>query len=916
MSLTDLGRIEDAVWNRWTGVIRAGRVRGWWFTATGLACGAVVVAVIRAIVALGAGSGNWWARVPALLSAVVVLAVVTALMLRWYLRHRADEDDLFPVLSAVVLSIVAAGLTVVTFAGLATVIWDAGYASPPPRVGAAEYALVERSYLWTLAGSVPVLALPGRFGWADPLPLAGVAPDLVRLGCQFMLLVPLIRVAQAGYAAAKARWLRSYDRQAATVDLVSQDLAARRDWTGTPTISAGVAAERPSSPLPWRQPRFEGPDLTAGGQLAVAVLAVAAVVGSSSLLRLAVLVHGWWHPGAVGLMAAWAARVLPWLLAAWLVRRWLWVIPRRGGDLIGLPLTTVTVVSIAWIAQIIAAAASVLALLAWGGVITVTPAGGETTLLLEVLAWRAADALPGPGIPAAMHWTDPGALHGSAAALVVVAVLLSVVAVLAFPVGRALHVWSQRAGQWRDPDRQDPQRAPQAARSTATADLRAADQAVRDLAALVTRERLLWYWVHQYMGYPWVRGARRPALPLRGGLTARLFPRERRLSAAVSATERALIRLQDSRAELEAAGAGPVELTAYDAAAAAVRRHYLHLDADDPEGSPAAGEPPGTAGEELARVSARAAAAADGFAATCDPPAGPEHRPWQDAPVTLLAGRLTAVPVPELLETVTSESFRLRWDFTARVPLVLAEVATRPARETAAFLIGLLAAERGDLSERANAARGSGLRTAYRLEWPRKPERAPAATRHLLALISDQGEQRVAEVVAALLAYPRPAEAPVAGRGSAGDPARYCAGLLVRPYYGKPVRDAVRLALLLDEAGSAGFAIDRLLRNRLQSARDLVDALDILREAGRDDLRPRVLALAAQWEEDSSFLSSGIWVSEIIRLLRFLRADNVSPAEFLLPLGQNRKWSASQRERVIAELRQTPLDESQWLPLL
>jgi hypothetical protein len=59
MSMTDMGWIEDAVWNGWTGVIRAGRVRGWWFTAIGLAAGIVVVAVVRAIVALGADSGSW-----------------------------------------------------------------------------------------------------------------------------------------------------------------------------------------------------------------------------------------------------------------------------------------------------------------------------------------------------------------------------------------------------------------------------------------------------------------------------------------------------------------------------------------------------------------------------------------------------------------------------------------------------------------------------------------------------------------------------------------------------------------------------------------------------------------------------------------------------------------------------------------
>jgi len=907
----ELGAIEDGVWRTWTGVVRAGRVRGWRFTATGLAAGAVVIAAVRAIVTLGTGAGTWWARVPALLAAAAALAGVTALMLRWYVRHRADQDDLFPVLSAVVLAVVAAGLTLVTFAGVATVVWDAGWASVPHGSADPAYSLVELSYLRTLAGSVPVLALPDRFGWADPLRLTGLGPNLVRLGYQFMLLVPLIRVAQAGYAAAKSRWARAYDRQAAMLALVRQDLAERPEWISTPAISSGAGAVRASS-LPLRY-RWTG--LDPGQQVTLAALAIAAVVGSSYLPRLPGLVHGWWHAPAAEFPAAWAARVLPWLLAAWLVHRWWRAIPRHGRNLIGEPLSTVTVISLAWIVQIIAAGAAVLGLLVRGGIVAASPASGAG--LLEHLAWQVADAMPGPSITGVMHWSRPGTERGALAALVEVAVLLSVLALLSFPVGLAVHVWSQRAVRWRDPDQPDSERAAEVALSAAAGGLRAADQAVRDLAALVQRQRRLWFWVQRYMSYPWVDATDRFIPAIRGGLAGRLFPAERQLIGAVAAAERALKSLPDTPAALAAAGVGQVQLKAYDAAAAAVRRHYLYLDAGDSEhvpGFPTAGHPPPQAVEALDRVNARAADAVAGFAVLLRPPVGHEHLPWQEAPVTVLGERIARVPAAELLETVTSEQFRLRWDFTVRMPLVLAALATRPAAETATFMAGLLAAERDDLKKRAPAPRGRQvLPGPVVLTWQREPERPAQATRRLAGLIHDQGAQRVAEIVAALLASPG-----TVGPAGERSPSVVCAGFLLEPYHNEPVPAIMRMFILLSDAGCAEFAMGELFRWRLHSAREMIDALDMLSQAGRDDLRVRVLSVAARWRVTmpGGFLSDGWSDGDFVRLIRILREDGVPPAELLSPLGQNVPRSAALREQIATELRQSALDENQWQPLL
>jgi hypothetical protein len=72
--------------------------------------------------------------------------------------------------------------------------------------------------------------------------------------------------------------------------------------------------------------------------------------------------------------------------------------------------------------------------------------------------------------------------------LVEIAVLLSVAVLLAFPIDRAVQVWSERASRWRDPDQPAPGRARDMAVRAAAGDLSAADQAVRDVAALIGRE--------------------------------------------------------------------------------------------------------------------------------------------------------------------------------------------------------------------------------------------------------------------------------------------------------------------------------------------------------------------------------------------------------------------------------------------
>jgi hypothetical protein len=915
----------EVLWGAWTGVVRTGRARGWRFALVGLVAGMVLVAGGRGVVASGSDAGGWWLRVGAVLVGLAALAAVIALMVRWYLRHRAAQDDPFPMLTALVLSAVATGLAVVAFAGVATLVWRAGLAAPPRSATPPGYARVERSYLWILVDSVPVLDLPQRLGWVDPLPLAGLAADVVRLVYRFVLLVPLIRVAQATYAWAKSSWLRAYERRTTTLELINRDLAEEPEWVGTPGISSGVPTWRAPATRHVRRRAWHGVNLTGTGQLVLAGLAVLAVMGSGYLPRLPALARLWPGGGPAVSVAGWLATGLSWLLAAWLVVRWFRSIPRRGEDLIELPLSSVTVVTVAWIIQIICAAAALLNPLVRAGLTTATPVRGGPTTLLEILAWQVTDVLPGPNIVEGLHWRRPGSLDGLVAGLVEIAVLVSVAALLAFPIGRALHVWSQRTSRWRDPDLPEPERVREMAVLAAADDLLAAERAVHELGATARQSYSRWASVTTSMSFPWK--ARTLGRDLEDWLEYLLRPDERRVRTTVTAAERALTRAQNARLRLAAAGADDLTIAAFDAAAAAIRRSYLYLGAHDPNRRPQAKRAGLTAATAMTaataaaraaaiaahlphlrrtttevddgaadRVAERAERAAAGFADLLTPAARQCDVSWPDLPVTVLGARLDDVPVADLLEHVTAAPFRQRWDFAARLPVVLGVVANRPGAQVAEFALGLLAAERKHLVDRDTDPR------------PRFHKPDLTATHYLLGLIHRQDNARIAETAHALLSQP-----------PAGDSAgEQCAWYLLDPYLDKPA-DLMRLCVQLHDSGHREFA-EQALDFGLEGNHEMSQALDELHGAGRDDLRPWLLSLASHWGATADLparlspdVGRGVY---LVRLVRLLREQNSPAEDFLALLGRDVPRPDHLRERLTRELRQSTLAEDRWTVLL
>jgi hypothetical protein len=110
---------------------------------------------------------------------------------RWYVRLRAASGDSFPLLATIVLAVFAVGLSVVAFAGLTQLLLADGVIA-----GAATPSLldVEKGYLWQLVASIPLLAIPQRFGWIDPLSLTGPVAGTMLLLFKVALIAPLERV--------------------------------------------------------------------------------------------------------------------------------------------------------------------------------------------------------------------------------------------------------------------------------------------------------------------------------------------------------------------------------------------------------------------------------------------------------------------------------------------------------------------------------------------------------------------------------------------------------------------------------------------------------------------------------------------------------------------------------------------------
>jgi hypothetical protein len=94
--------------------------------------------------------------------------------------------------------------------------------------------------------------------------------------------------------------------------------------------------------------------------------------------------------------------------------------------------------------QIVTAAAALLMLMQWAGVVSSTglaPLAAPDAL--TAVTWHVVDALPGPDIPDVLGWRLPTDFTGRWAGLVIILAIASTLAIVAFPVTRVVLQWAK-----------------------------------------------------------------------------------------------------------------------------------------------------------------------------------------------------------------------------------------------------------------------------------------------------------------------------------------------------------------------------------------------------------------------------------------------------------------------------------------
>jgi hypothetical protein len=299
----------------------------------------------------------------------------------------------------------------------------------------------ERSFLWQLANSVPLLAIPRTVGWEDPLPMADALSGAILLIFKLVIIAPLIRIAIGAYraieerlATQRSRWYHLSRRG------VSQESVHRvpitRYWRNCGAMfvlafaafgALGFLAEQSS-------PARRGP--------------TAAVVALCLLAGLMVLAN----------------------------------LNLASVDTFG-KLAILGVMCLLLVTIVLATAAAATLALSDHNLARLIPTDltgrSAEMAVMAAYGWSIVDALPGPDIPATLHWSIDHTLAGPAAGYLLLATNVAVFAVLAFPVARAVRVFLTHA--WPPP----PAPAALPAASTFARRLDAAQAALDEWEALL-----------------------------------------------------------------------------------------------------------------------------------------------------------------------------------------------------------------------------------------------------------------------------------------------------------------------------------------------------------------------------------------------------------------------------------------------
>jgi hypothetical protein len=409
---------------------------------------AAMLGLYELVVAVSSAGAVWLAAVIGPLVLLIAAAAFILGVAYWSDRVYPRLAPLISVTQRLLLSGFAIALLLDVAAGLSAIVW-----SPPVGVGEAE-----AYYVWHLLDSVPLLDIPGALGWREPASALRDHGNVILLVLELVAIGPVAQLAVGTYHVAEGarlrfrgtvdRFSRRADEGFFVVDSRWWSIGSALTRTALLTAALFTLADPRALPARWLAgSRVFG--WAAGspwaGLAAAAVFALAALVLTSARMiepnaRLAVaaaFVYAYSLGVCIG--AGLGVPLLMWLCLtslALIVGRQNWN-ARRTVDLFP--------AIVKWTSAQFIMVCFFSAGLTWV-IRRSSGAGGAPPADLAPAAygtvwWHLIALLPGPDIPAILHWSAPLPATSTGQVSVIQLAIVAAVMLLAFPLGRAIRTF-------------------------------------------------------------------------------------------------------------------------------------------------------------------------------------------------------------------------------------------------------------------------------------------------------------------------------------------------------------------------------------------------------------------------------------------------------------------------------------------
>jgi hypothetical protein len=421
----------------------------------------LVVFVLHLMQAAGLATGSAALAALPVGVAVIVTAGCWAVLLRLFWRTRFDPNQPGYALS-VVFSILAICAGLESIAGLSTLLWQQGVIRPSIP-GSPSLWRCEGHYLWTVVGSVPLLAAPQTLGWRDPQPFADHISGALLLAFKIALIAPLVRLGLAGY-----RFLQDRRSQAISNrlwrEMSTESRSRLRRFAVVQNLTQLADVPRPVAWSYYTRP------LMVWGLFARLIMTLIAVVAAAAVLFdpespvnrwLTGPLHHGVSIGSIHLPPSWLQTAPQWLALVGLIAAiWYAVFdlgpryaePHRLRDLVGVISAMLVYFWLLALLTLTVAAAS-LALFHVGAAVArpAIPPGSQLLAGVDAYAWEMANSLPGPNIPATLNWSLHYRFAGQWSNGLLLLYKIGFLAVLLFPLVQIIRVYTRYAHRPVDP---------------------------------------------------------------------------------------------------------------------------------------------------------------------------------------------------------------------------------------------------------------------------------------------------------------------------------------------------------------------------------------------------------------------------------------------------------------------------------